>query len=125
MELQNGSRVAVIGGGPAGSFTSYFMFKMADHVDLTIEVDIYEPQNFKRPGPAGCNHCGGIVSEALVQMLAMEGINLPTNIAQRGIDTYILHTEEDTVRIVTPLVVNEEQIRDFLGVFRRAVASAS
>ena len=34
-------------------------------------------------------------------------------------------TYDQAIRIVPPLVVNEEQIREFLGVYRRAVASAS
>jgi 4-aminobutyrate aminotransferase-like enzyme len=32
-------------------------------------------------------------------------------------------TYDQAIRIVPPLVVNEEQIRDFLEVYRRAVAS--
>jgi flavin-dependent dehydrogenase len=46
--------------------------------------------------------CGGIISETLVQNLATEGINLPPTIVQRAIDSYILHTEEGSVRIKTP-----------------------
>ncbi|MFQ5947138.1 MAG: hypothetical protein ACE5NC_12970, partial [Anaerolineae bacterium] len=53
------------------------------------------------PGPAGCNMCGGIVSESLVQALAVEGINLPPAVVQRGID--VLHTGDGTVKIDTPL----------------------
>ena len=34
--LEDGSRIAVVGGGPAGSFFSYFLLKMADAVDLDI-----------------------------------------------------------------------------------------
>jgi 4-aminobutyrate aminotransferase len=34
-------------------------------------------------------------------------------------------TYDQAIRIVPPLVVNEEQIRDFLGVYRRAVASVA
>jgi 4-aminobutyrate aminotransferase-like enzyme len=34
-------------------------------------------------------------------------------------------TYDQAIRIVPPLVVNEEQIRDFLDVYRRAVASVS
>src|SRR3989338_8882687 len=85
LRLQDGSRVAVIGGGPAGSFFSYFLLKMAAAVDLRIDVDIYEPRSFSQSGPAGCNHCGGIVSESLVQILAAEGINLPADVVQSGI----------------------------------------
>ena len=43
--------------------------------------------------------CGGIVSESLVQLLATEGINLPSSVVQRGIDSYVLHMDVGTVRI--------------------------
>jgi flavin-dependent dehydrogenase len=46
--------------------------------------------------------CGGIVSESLVQSLAMEGISLPDSVVQRGIDSYVMHTEAGTRRIETP-----------------------
>jgi 2-polyprenyl-6-methoxyphenol hydroxylase-like FAD-dependent oxidoreductase len=75
LALEDGSRVAVIGSGPAGSFFAFFLLKMAEAIDLDVRVDIYEPRSFARCGPAGCNHCGGIVSESLVQILAAEGIN--------------------------------------------------
>ena len=102
MELENGSRVGVIGGGPAGSLTAYFLLEMAERVDLKIDVDIYEPQDFSKPGPAGCNHCGGIISESLIQLLATEGINLPESVVQRGIESYVLHTDEASTRLRTP-----------------------
>src|SRR5262245_45194911 len=86
LQLENGSRVAVIGGGPAGSFFSYFLLSMAKQVGLNISVDIFEPRNFNIPGPQGCNMCGGVLYEALVQNLAVEGINLPTSVVQRGME---------------------------------------
>jgi flavin-dependent dehydrogenase len=100
--LTDGSRVAVIGGGPAGSFFGYFLLRMAESIDLRVALDIYEPRHFTHRGPAGCNHCGGIVSESLVQMLAAEGINLPPSLVQRGIDAYVLHTDLGNVRIEAP-----------------------
>ena len=100
--LEDGSRVAVIGGGPAGSFFSYFLLEMAGHIGLDIGVDIYDPKNFAGSGPAACNMCGGIVSESLVQLLATEGINLPVNVVQRGIDSYVLHMDVGSVRIDPP-----------------------
>ncbi len=106
MELSDGSRIGVVGGGPAGSLTSYFILEMAGHVDLQLEVDIYEPRDFSRSGPPGCNMCGGIVSESLVQLLATEGINLPPSVVQRGIDSYVLHTDQGKVHIKTPLEEN-------------------
>ena len=99
LALADGSRVGVIGGGPAGSLFAYFVRRLAETVDLDIVVDIYEPRLFTYGGPAGCNHCGGIVSESLVQLLATEGINLPPTIVQRGIESYVLHTDVGDVRI--------------------------
>ena len=46
LNLQDGSRVAVIGGGPAGSFFTYFLLKMAEEIDLELEVDVFEPRFF-------------------------------------------------------------------------------
>ena len=103
LALADGSRIGVIGGGPAGSFFAYFLFRMAESAGLHISVDIYEPRLFDRCGPAGCNHCGGVVSESLVQLLAAEGINLPPAVVRRGIDSYVLHTDVGQVHIDTPL----------------------
>jgi flavin-dependent dehydrogenase len=103
LELDDGSRVAVIGSGPAGSFFSYFLLDMAQRVGKDVDVDLYDFREFTRSGPAGCNMCGGIVSESLVQVLAAEGINLPPNVIQRGIDSYVVHMDVGSVRIETPL----------------------
>jgi flavin-dependent dehydrogenase len=107
-ELQDGSRIAVVGGGPAGSFFSYFLLKMADAIDLELEVDIYEPRSFQYCGPAGCNHCGGVVSESLVQILAAEGIVLPDTVVQRGVESYVVHMDVGDVSIESP--VHEQRI---------------
>ena len=104
LALNNGSRVAVVGGGPSGSLCSYFLLDLAARVDIDIKLDIYEPLDFNHVGPRGCNHCGGIVSESLVQMLASEGINLPSSVVQRGVDSYMMHTDAGSVRIDTPLM---------------------
>jgi flavin-dependent dehydrogenase len=103
LELTSGSRVGVIGGGPAGSLVSYFLLEMAALVDLQVELDLYEPRDFSTPGPQGCNMCGGIISESLVQLLAADGINLPPTVVQRAIDSYVLHTGQGVAHISTPV----------------------
>lgn len=100
--LQNGAQIAVIGGGPTGSFFSIFALKMAQMTEKSVNVTIYDPKDFTRDGPAGCNKCGGIISELLVQNLAVEGINLPDSVVQRGINSYKLHTQYGSVYIETP-----------------------
>ena len=102
MQLEDGARIAVVGAGPAGSMFSYFLLQMAKRMGLQVEVDIYEPRDFTKPGPMGCNNCGGIISEWLVQALAMEGINLPDNIVQRGLESYSMHLDAGSVKIETP-----------------------
>ena len=102
LKLSDGSRVAVIGGGPAGSLFSYFLLDTANRAGLDIQLDIYEPREFSRPGPAGCNMCGGIISESLVQALAAEGIILPPTVVQRGIDSYVMHMDVGSVHIKRP-----------------------
>ena len=101
-ELGDSAHIAVIGGGPSGSFFSYFVQKMARMMGKEVEVTIFEPKNFMDKGPAGCNHCGGVISELMVQSLAVEGINVPTNVVQRGINSYQLYTERGDVQIETP-----------------------
>ena len=103
LTLEDGSRVAVIGGGPAGSFFSYFVLQMAHRLGLKLHLDIYEWKDFASPGPKGCNMCGGIISETLVQNLTAEGINLPLSVVQRSLDSYFLHMDAGSVRIETPL----------------------
>lgn len=100
--LSDGSRVAVMGGGPAGSMFSYFLLEMAARADLQLQVDIYEPRDFSKPAPQGCNMCAGVVSESLVQALATEGINLPPTVVQRSIDSYTIHTDIGNLRVETP-----------------------
>jgi flavin-dependent dehydrogenase len=83
---------------------SYFLLNMADAVALDVSVDMFEPRRFCHRGPAGCNHCGGVVSESLVQRLATEGIILPEDVVQRGIESYTLHMDVGDVEIATPLM---------------------
>lgn len=103
LKLKDESRVAVIGGGPAGSLFSYFLLDMAERIDMELMVDIYEPRDFSLPGPQGCNHCAGVISESLVQNLAAEGINLPVTVVQRAVDSYVMHTDVGSLRIETPI----------------------
>lgn len=103
LELPPNARVAVVGGGPAGAFFGHFFLDLAQRAGLDVQLDVFEPKNYAIPGPAGCNMCGGVVSESLVQMLATEGINLPPSVVARGIDSYVLHMDVGVARIKTPL----------------------
>ena len=103
LALEDGSRIGVIGGGPAGSLFSNFLLQMAERVGMDVAVDIYEGKDFSVLGPAGCNMSSCIISEPLVQTLATDGINLPPLVVRRGIDSYVLHMDVGNVHIETPL----------------------
>jgi len=100
--LRDNAKVAVIGGGPSGAFFSIFALKMAKMVGRSLDITIFEPKDFSADGPKGCNHCGGVISEHLVQTLAVEGINIPPDVVQRSIDSYVLHTQCGDVSIRSP-----------------------
>jgi flavin-dependent dehydrogenase len=100
--LDDGANIAVIGGGPTGSFFSIFALKMAKMMGKDLNITIFESKDFIKTGPAGCNRCGGIISELLLQTLAVEGINLPETVVRKGINSYKLHTNYGTVSIATP-----------------------
>jgi flavin-dependent dehydrogenase len=102
IKLVEGSNIAVIGGGPSGSFFTYYALEFASRLDLNISIDIYEAKNFNKIGAGGCNHCGGIISESLVQKLSTDGIIIPTEIIQRSINTYTMHVENGDAVIQTP-----------------------
>ena len=114
-KLRNGSKIAVIGGGPSGSFFGYFLLDLAKRSGLDLYVDIFEQKDFEKYGPAGCNHCAGVVSESLVQILSAEGINIPSKVLQRGMEYYAIHMDVGNTTIETPL--NEKRIA---AVFRGA-----
>lgn len=102
IELTDGSRIAVVGGGPSGSFFPYFALDFASRFEIEIGIDIFEAKDFSCTGPPDCNRCGGIISEYIIQMLLTEGIVLPSKVVRRGIESYTLHLEQGKTVIETP-----------------------
>ena len=100
--LKDGAKIAVLGGGPAGSFFSIFALKLAKKIGQDIDLTIYEHKNFSNEGPLSCNMCAGVISESLVQLLAIEGVLLKTPIVQRAIDSYCFQTICGSVLIRSP-----------------------
>lgn len=100
--LDDGAHIGVVGGGPTGTFFTIFALKMAKLIGKELKITVFEPKDFEKDGPVGCNRCGGIISELLVQTLAVEGINLPDSVVRKGINSYNLHTIYGDVFIATP-----------------------
>ena len=77
LTLRDGSRIAIIGGGPAGAFFAHFAYKYAEEIGIHITVTIFDGKDFLKNGPKGCNLCAGVIAESLNTKLKDEGIFLP------------------------------------------------
>lgn len=45
LQLDGGSKISLVGGGPAGSFCAFFLLDTGFRFGLENQVDIYEPRN--------------------------------------------------------------------------------
>ena len=64
------TRIAIIGGGPAGSFFALCALKHSRLTGRDVSVTIYEAKDFSRPGQAGCNMCAGLIPASVVGQFA-------------------------------------------------------
>ena len=83
IQLQDKSRVLVIGGGPAGAFFAIHLIREAKAAHLDLIVTIVDKKTDPQPGssPAGllkgCNYCAGIISPRLDRAMEESGILIP------------------------------------------------
>ncbi len=90
-------KIAIIGGGPAGSFSALFLNKFAKKKKKNILIDVYDYKHFINKGKKSCNMCAGIISYSLIKKLEDEKIFLPTNVIKNVISGYQLHSKNNTV----------------------------
>ncbi|RME85111.1 MAG: hypothetical protein D6775_03700 [Caldilineae bacterium] len=95
-------RIAVIGGGPAGSFFAVFALHFARQLGLRLTVTIFEPRDFSRTGPWGCNMCAGLIPVRVLRELAETGIHVPPYVIRERISHYTLHTAAGQIRLPQP-----------------------
>ncbi len=102
LRLEDHNRVCVIGGGPAGSFAALHLLRLSHLNNLHLEVMIFEPRDFSRPGPAGCNRCAGVLSSRLWGNLFELGLSIPDEIIQAELQSYNIHLDHQSIRLNRP-----------------------
>lgn len=112
--LSDGSRIAIIGGGPAGSFFAHFARKYSRIKGIDVSVTIFDGKDFLQRGPKGCNLCAGVISESLNQKLMEEGIFLPEKRIVNRVDGYHLHVDGEDLL----LSCEEHKVNSIITVFR-------
>jgi len=116
IELKAGSTVAVIGGGPAGSFFAIHLLREATRLSRKIDVVIFERHRSVRLGSAcgwqGCNYCAGGISPKLHDVLEELGFKIPQEIIQCRIDSISIQGFWKNIELEVPAG------REMLAVYR-------
>lgn len=112
--LREGSKIAIIGGGPAGSFFTHFVQKYASKKGISLSITIFDGKDFLLRGPKGCNLCAGVLSNSLHQKLTEEGIFLPEKRIINKVEGYYLHVDDEHLL----LSCAENKINNIATVFR-------
>lgn len=113
MRLVDGSRVCIIGGGPAGSLSALHLLHLARQRGIELEITIFEPRNHMALGPKGCKGCAGILSTRMLNALATLDLALPEELIQSELHSYTLHVDGEGLQIDQP-----DATRRIVSVFR-------
>ena len=100
--IKTGSKVAIVGGGPAGSFFALYLRHFTELKGIKPEITIYQQRSFDALGPEGCKGCAGIISLSLMKNLAELNLALPPEIIQTAIDRFALHSPYGHIDISNP-----------------------
>ena len=101
-KLTSGSRVAIVGGGPAGCFFALYLNQYAREFGIKPDITIFESRDFGRPGGKGCKGCAGILSSSLLGSLAEIQLTLPDEVIQQRIDGYNILSPYTSITISNP-----------------------
>lgn len=89
------------------------LLRLGELYDIHLEVLIFEPRDFTRTGPAGCNRCAGILSSRLWKNLDELGLSIPKDVIQADLDSYRVHFNHQSIQLERP-----DPTRRIISVYR-------
>ena len=96
------SKVAVVGGGPAGCFFALYLLQYAQEFGIKPDITIFESRDFRGSGPKACKGCAGILSSSLLGSLAEIQLSLPEDVIQQRIDGYNILSPYTSITMSNP-----------------------
>lgn len=101
-QIDDDSKVAIIGGGPAGSFFALYLLHFARMKGIRPEITIYQQRSFDALGPKGCKGCAGIVSLMFLKNIAELELSIPPEVVQSKIDRFAVHSPYGSIDMSNP-----------------------
>ena len=102
-KIATGSKVAIIGGGPAGCFFALYLRRYAEERNIHPEITIYQERDFDELGPKGCKGCAAILSISMLKNLRELGLIIPDEVIQSWIEHYAVHSPHTAMSISNPV----------------------
>jgi hypothetical protein len=107
VSLHDNDRVAVVGGGPAGSFFAIHLLQEAKRLHRPLDVVIVEKRGLTNLGTDGfqcwgCNFCAGGISPRLNEVLEEHGLVVPEEVIQGRIDYVWIKGQWKNFRLRVP-----------------------
>jgi hypothetical protein len=105
--LRDNDCVAIVGGGPAGSFFAIHLLQEAKRLHRPLDVVIVEKRGVADLGTdsfqcRGCNFCAGGISPRLHEVLQEHGLVVPEEVIQGRIDHVWIQGEWKNFRLRVP-----------------------
>jgi hypothetical protein len=107
VSLRDNDCVAIVGGGPAGSFFAIHLLQEAKRLHRLLDVVIVEKRGLIDLGTdnfqcRGCNFCAGGISPRLHEILAKHGLVVPEEVIQGHIDYVWIQGQWKNFRLPVP-----------------------
>ena len=98
--LSDGQTAVIIGGGPGGTACGLALLNLAHSMGRKIKVVLYDGKAFV--GETHYNHCAGVLSPPIEDILTQLDIPFPHHLVQRNINAYVLHGQQRQIRLTDP-----------------------